>query len=84
MLGVELESDSMLDTIKQFKVNIAILVFMGVFYLAYKSNSTLFFNSDGSLKQFGVGYKHKTVVPLWLFAILSGIVVYIVVSLVLL
>ena len=84
MLGVELESDSMLDTIKQFKVNIAILVFMGVFYLAYKSNSTLFFNNDGSLKQFGVGYKHKTVVPLWLFAILSGIVVYIIVSIVLL
>ena len=78
------ENDGLFNTIKQFKVNIAIIVFMGVFYLAYKSKSSLFFNNDGSLKQFGVGYKHKTVVPLWLFAILSGIVVYIVVSLVLL
>ena len=73
------ENDGLFNTIKQFKVNIAIIVFMGVFYLAYKSKSSLFFNNDGSLKQFGVGYKHKTVVPLWLFAILSGIVVYIVV-----
>ena len=78
------ETNGVLDMVRQFKVNIAILVFIGVFYLAYKSNSSLFFNNDGSLKQFGVGYKHKTVVPLWLFAILSGIVVYIVVSLVLL
>lgn len=84
MLGMAEENDGLFNTIKQFKVNIAIIVFMGVFYLAYKSKSSLFFNNDGSLKQFGVGYKHKTVVPLWLFAILSGIVVYIVVSLVLL
>ena len=84
MLGAESETNSFFSMIKGFKVNIAIIVFIGVFYLAYKSKSTLFFNNDGSLKQFGVGYKHKTVVPLWLFAILSGVVVYIVVSLILL
>lgn len=31
---------------------------------------------DGSYRQFGVGYKHKTVVPIWLVAISLAIFSY--------
>lgn len=34
------------------------------------------YNNDGSLKQFGVGYKNKTILPVWLLAIVLGILSY--------
>jgi hypothetical protein len=34
------------------------------------------YNTDGSLKEFGVGYNKKTFVPLWLVAIFIGILSY--------
>jgi hypothetical protein len=34
------------------------------------------YNTDGSLRQFGVGYRNKTILPVWLLAIILGIVSY--------
>jgi len=35
------------------------------------------YNNDGSLREFGVGYKNKTILPLWLFSIVLGILTYV-------
>ena len=35
------------------------------------------YNIDGSIREFGVGYKNKTILPLWLFSIILGIISYI-------
>jgi hypothetical protein len=34
------------------------------------------YNEDGGFRQFGVGYRHKTVVPIWLVAIFVSILSY--------
>jgi len=34
------------------------------------------YDNDGSFREFGVGYKHKTVVPAWIISILLGILSY--------
>jgi hypothetical protein len=34
------------------------------------------YNKDGSLREFGVGFRRKTVIPAWLLAIVLGIVSY--------
>jgi hypothetical protein len=34
------------------------------------------YNKDGSIREFGIGYKNKTIVPLWLFSIILGILTY--------
>ena len=34
------------------------------------------YNSDGSLRDFGVGYKNKTILPIWLLSIVLGILSY--------
>ena len=34
------------------------------------------YNRDGSIRDFGVGYKNKTIVPLWLFSIILSIFSY--------
>ncbi len=35
-----------------------------------------FYRQDGSLRTFGVGYQEKTILPLWLAAILLGFLAY--------
>ena len=36
----------------------------------------LLYTKDGAFRQFGVGYKQKTVVPIWLVAIFLAILCY--------
>jgi len=36
----------------------------------------LIYNTDGSLRQFGIGYRKKTVVPLWLVTLLLAILTF--------
>ncbi len=35
------------------------------------------YNTDGSLREFGVGYRNKTILPMWLLSIVLGILIYI-------
>ena len=37
------------------------------------------YNNDGSIREFGVGYKNKTILPVWFLSIILGILSYIVV-----
>lgn len=48
------------------------MVFLMIHYL----KPSIIYNSDGSLRQFGIGYRKKTVVPLWLVVILISIFSY--------
>ena len=34
------------------------------------------YNKDGSLRQFGIGYQKKTILPAWLIAIVVAIMSY--------
>jgi hypothetical protein len=34
------------------------------------------FKNDGSIREFGVGYRNKTILPIWLLAIILGILSY--------
>jgi hypothetical protein len=38
------------------------------------------YNEDGGFRPFGVGYKHKTVIPIWVVSIILAILCYLVVS----
>jgi hypothetical protein len=35
-----------------------------------------FYNKNGSLRDFGVGYRNKTILPVWLLSIILGILCY--------
>ena len=34
------------------------------------------YNEEGGFRPFGVGYKHKTVIPIWLIAIILAMLSY--------
>jgi hypothetical protein len=44
--------------------------------LILKLKPGFLYNHDGTLRTFGVGYKNKTVIPVWLLAIALAILSY--------
>lgn len=64
--------------ITQYKSLISILIFSIVFYSVYVTKPYSFFREDGSLREFGIGYVEKTIIPLWLFSICLAIFAYLI------
>ena len=54
----------------------AILLFVVLFGLTIWIKPDFLFRRDGSIRAFGVGYKSKTIFPIWLLAIILGILCY--------
>jgi hypothetical protein len=55
------------------RLTIAILLFIVLFSMIHLFKPTLVYNTDGSLRPFGIGYRKKTVVPMWLVVFLLAI-----------
>jgi len=55
---------------------IAIILFVVIFSIIQFMKPAFLFKSDGSLRVFGIGYKNKTILPIWLFSIILGILSY--------
>ncbi len=55
---------------------IAILIFVIIFGLVQFYKPLFLYSADGSIRSFGIGYKNKTIVPVWLFSIILGIFSY--------
>lgn len=58
------------------KTSIAIILFLAIFSAIHYFKPALFYTEDGGFRQFGVGYKQKTVIPIWAAAILIAILCY--------
>jgi len=58
------------------KVNISIFLFLISFTIIHITKPTFVYNKEGGFRPFGVGYRHKTVVPIWLIAIILAILSY--------
>ena len=63
--------------IKNNRTLVSIVLFLLIFTLVQLLKPAFLYNKDGSLREFGVGYKNKTILPLWLFSIILGISIYI-------
>ena len=58
---------------------VSIVLFLVIFCIFHMIKPSFLYNKDGSLREFGVGYKNKTILPLWLFSIVLGILTYVLV-----
>ena len=56
---------------------VSVIVFLVIFIIVQLIKPSFLYNNDGSLREFGVGYKNKTILPLWLFSIVLGIMTYV-------
>lgn len=69
-----------MNNIKQIvrihKINFAILLFLIMFGLIHYFKPGFIYNKDGGFRPFGLGYRHKTVIPIWVVAIVLSILSY--------
>jgi hypothetical protein len=54
----------------------SVVLFVYLFGLIQYMKPAFLYNSDGSIREFGVGYKNKTILPIWLLSIILGILSY--------
>ena len=67
----------MLQTFTRNNITLmAIIIFLFIFGLTNIIQPGFLYNSDGSIRNFGVGYRNKTIVPIWLYSIILGILSY--------
>lgn len=65
------------EWICQNKLTSAIVIYVILFYSLQLCKPTWLYKADGSLREFGVGFRQKTFVPMWLCSVLLGIFSYI-------
>jgi uncharacterized membrane protein YozB (DUF420 family) len=54
----------------------ALLLFTGLFLIFMYGAPHLLFEEDGSIRQFGLGFRKKTIVPIWMVSIILAILCY--------
>lgn len=66
--------------LREFVINnitlVSIIIFLSLYFLVIYFKPKLLFNNDNSIRNFGLGYKKKTIVPAWLLAIVLSIISY--------
>ena len=55
---------------------VAVILFVIIFGTIQMMKPACFYNKDGSIREFGIGYKNKTILPIWLLSLVLGILCY--------
>ncbi len=58
----------------------ATILFIIIFVIIQMIRPSFLYKKDGSLREFGIGYKNKTIFPVWLLSIILGILCYLAVN----
>ena len=64
--------------IKENVTFVAVVLFVMVFGVIQLIKPRFLYNRDGSIREFGVGYRNKTILPIWLLSLVLGIICYLV------
>ena len=62
--------------VRYHKLNISILLFLIMFTSIHFIKPGLLYDQNGGFREFGVGYRNKTVIPIWLVAIVLSVLCY--------
>lgn len=66
--------------VKNNRVVISIILFLVLFSIVHYIKPGFLYTKEGGFRNFGVGYRNKTVIPIWLVSIILGILCYLAVS----
>lgn len=62
--------------IRNNKVLFSIIIYIILFTIINLLKPAFMYNIDGSIKDFGVGFRKKTIIPIWLISIFFAIISY--------
>ena len=60
-------------------VLVALILFVISYSFIVACKPSFLYRKDNTLRSFGVGYKNKTIFPLWLFSLILAVLCYLVV-----
>ena len=66
--------------IKKYQTLLSIFLFLIIYFIIQYDKPLFIYNTNGTLRQFGVGYKKKTILPVWLLSILLAIICYMIIK----
>jgi hypothetical protein len=64
------------NVIQRNVVSIAILLYICIYMLIMFLKPSFLFQNNGSLREFGIGYRNKTIIPVWFLAIFIATLSY--------
>ena len=62
--------------IREHATLVSVILFIIIFGFIQMMKPACFYNKDGSIREFGIGYKSKTILPIWLSSSVLGILCY--------
>jgi hypothetical protein len=62
--------------VRHNKISVAIILYIILFGLINLVKPAFMYNPDGSIKEFGLGFRKKTIIPIWLISIFLAIIAY--------
>jgi hypothetical protein len=65
------------QAIYENKVMVTILLFIVLLSVIHSLKPRIIYNEQGGFRQFGIGYKQKTIVPIWIASICLAILCYV-------
>ena len=70
-----------LKYVRTHKTTIAMFLFLILFSMVHLLKPGFAYTENGGFRQFGLGYRNKTVIPIWIVAIVLAIFSYVIVLL---
>ena len=55
---------------------VSVVMFIIIFGTIQTMKPAYLYNRDGSIREFGIGYRNKTIFPIWLLSLSLGILCY--------
>lgn len=62
--------------IRKHMISLSIVLFLIVYSIIIACKPSFLNNTDGSFREFGVGQSKRTIIPVWLLAIIIAILSY--------
>jgi hypothetical protein len=61
---------------KKRKISVAVYIFVILFTITQYVKPSFLYTNQGYIRQFGLGYKNKTIIPMWLVTIVLAVISY--------
>ena len=57
----------------------SILLFLTLFSIIHLTKPNFIYKPDGTFRDFGLGYRNKTILPMWLIVVVVAIISYLII-----
>ena len=65
--------------IRKNYISLAIIIFLLIFVSFIYIKPHFLFNKKGTIRNFGLGKRNSTILPIWLFVIITAIIAYLII-----